>query len=79
MIDELVKGLAPAIERTMTEFRVPGVAFTVASLDATRSCHFGVTHPAHPLEITDETIFQVGSISKVFTGTTIMRLVEDGV
>ncbi len=79
MIDELVKGLAPAIERTMTEFRVPGVAFTVASLDATRSCHSGVTHPAHPLEITDETIFQVGSISKIFTGTTVMRLVEDAV
>ena len=79
VIDELAQGLAPTIERTMTEFRVPGVAFTVASADATHSRHFGVTHPAHPLEITDETIFQVGSISKIVTGTTVMRLVERGV
>ena len=78
MIDELVQGLAPTIKWTMAEYRVPGVAFTVASLDATLSRHFGVTHPAHPLEITDETIFQVGSISKIFTGTTVMRLVERG-
>ena len=79
VIDELVEGLAPTIERTMAEYRVPGVAFTVASLDATLSRHFGVTHPAHPLEITDATIFQVGSVSKIFTGTTVMRLVERGV
>jgi len=78
-IDELAQGLAPTIERTMAEFRVPGVAFTVASADETHSRHFGVTHLAHPLEITDETIFQVGSISKIFTGTTVMRLVENGV
>ena len=79
MIDELAQGLTPAIERTMVEFRVPGVACTVASRDATCSRHFGVTHAAHPLEITDETIFQVGSISKIVTATTVMRLVEQGV
>ena len=37
---------------------------------------FGVTNIDHPLPVTDDTLFQIGSISKTFTGTAMMRLVE---
>ena len=39
---------------------------------------FGVTNVDSPLDVTDETLFQIGSITKTFTGTAIMRLVEQG-
>jgi CubicO group peptidase (beta-lactamase class C family) len=39
---------------------------------------FGVTNVDHPLPVTDTTLFQIGSITKTFTGTLVMRLVEEG-
>jgi CubicO group peptidase (beta-lactamase class C family) len=39
---------------------------------------YGVTSLENPLEATPETRFQIGSISKTFTGTTVMYLVADG-
>ncbi|MBN1402713.1 MAG: beta-lactamase family protein, partial [Anaerolineae bacterium] len=38
----------------------------------------GVTHVDHPLEVTDDTIFQIGSISKTFTATAALRLADQG-
>jgi CubicO group peptidase (beta-lactamase class C family) len=39
---------------------------------------FGVTNVDHPLLVTDETLFQIGSITKTFVATLIMRLAEMG-
>jgi len=44
----------------------------------TLTAGFGVTNMEHPLPFTDETLFQIGSITKTFTGTAIMRLIEMG-
>ena len=38
----------------------------------------GVTSIEHPLDVTPDTLFQIGSITKTFTATAIMRLVERG-
>jgi CubicO group peptidase (beta-lactamase class C family) len=38
----------------------------------------GVTSVEHPLPVDDQTLFQIGSITKTFTGTLLMRLVESG-
>lgn len=57
---------------------VPGVAAGILHEGETRSAGFGVTNVEHPLDVTDETLFQIGSITKTFTGTAIMRLVEMG-
>jgi CubicO group peptidase (beta-lactamase class C family) len=37
---------------------------------------FGVTNLDHPLPVTADTLFQVGSITKTFTGTVVLQLVE---
>jgi CubicO group peptidase (beta-lactamase class C family) len=39
---------------------------------------FGVTSVENPLPVTPETLFQVGSISKTFTATALMMLLEAG-
>ena len=57
---------------------VPGVALGILHKGETRAAGFGVTNVDHPLPVTDETLFQIGSNTKTFTGTLIMQLVEMG-
>ncbi len=68
-------------ERTragMEERSIPGVA--VGVLDGGREyvAGFGITCVDNPLPVTPDTLFQIGSISKTFTATAAMRLVEQG-
>jgi CubicO group peptidase (beta-lactamase class C family) len=71
------------IERIVAEEQarhpVPGVSLGIASGDETILAQFGVTNVDHPLPVDADTIFQIGSITKTFLGTLVMRLVEDGV
>jgi CubicO group peptidase (beta-lactamase class C family) len=66
------------VEETMKQKGVPGVAVGVLQGDETHTAGFGVTSAEHPLPVTDETLFQVGSITKTFTCLAMMRLVEQG-
>jgi CubicO group peptidase (beta-lactamase class C family) len=70
--------VADAVQSQMKELGVPGVALGILADGQMRTRAFGVTNVDHPLPVTDETLFQIGSISKTFTGTAIMRLVEQG-
>jgi len=72
MFDRLAEFVAGRMEKA----GVPGVALGILYEDAIYTAGFGVTSLDHPLPVTDETLFQVGSITKTFTGTAIMRLVE---
>ena len=62
----------------MRRDRVPGAALAVADADEMRFLSIGVGHQDHDTPIDARTIFQVGSISKIVTGTAAMRLVELG-
>jgi CubicO group peptidase (beta-lactamase class C family) len=62
----------------MESKRVPGVAVGVLYKGETFTAGFGVTSVENPLPVTDGTLFQIGSITKTFTGTAMMRLVERG-
>jgi CubicO group peptidase (beta-lactamase class C family) len=62
----------------MAEVGVPGVALGVLRADEVRAAGFGVTSVEHPLDVTPGTLFQIGSITKTFTGTVALRLVEAG-
>jgi len=57
---------------------VPGVAIAVVSGGEEETAGHGVTSIENPLEVTPDTLFQIGSIGKTFTATAIMRLVEQG-
>ena len=57
---------------------IPGAAFAVYYQGQTHLASLGVTSVDHPLPVTPDTLFQVGSITKTFTATAILRLVEMG-
>ncbi len=44
----------------------------------TFSAGLGVTNVEHPLDVTTDTLFQIGSITKTIAATVVMRLVEQG-
>ncbi len=74
--DTTFEQLNEFVNGVMTAKRVPGVAVGILHEGETYSAGFGVTNADHPLPVTGETLFQIGSITKTFTGTAIMRLVE---
>jgi CubicO group peptidase (beta-lactamase class C family) len=62
----------------MERFGIPGVAVAVRHGDEVDAAGFGVTSIEHPLDVDPDTLFQIGSITKTYTATAAMRLVEDG-
>src|SRR5215211_2481521 len=62
----------------MEEHGVPGVALGVLFDGEEETAGLGVTSIENPLEVTPDTLFQIGSIGKAFTATAVMRLVEEG-
>ncbi|MBI4474816.1 MAG: beta-lactamase family protein [Acidobacteria bacterium] len=76
--DPRFERVADLVAQKMVEYGVPGVALGVSHEGKTITRGFGVVSVDNPLRVTDETLFQIGSISKTFTGTLVMRLVEEG-
>jgi CubicO group peptidase (beta-lactamase class C family) len=70
--------LAEFVTEVMAEKRIPGVAVGILHEGEMATAGFGVTNVNHPLPVTDETLFQIGSITKTYTATAIMQLVEMG-
>jgi CubicO group peptidase (beta-lactamase class C family) len=67
-----------AVQAAREAHGVPGVAIGVLEDGAERHEGYGVTSVENPLEVTPDTRFQVGSITKTFTGTAICELVARG-
>ena len=70
--------LGAEINRLMLEHHVPGAAVGVLYEGQTYTAGFGINHITHSLPITDDTLFQIGSISKTFAATLVMQLVQEG-
>src|SRR5215212_3233377 len=76
--DALFVELDDFVVHRMAALKIPGVAIGVIAGDREHARGFGVTNVDHPLPVDTDTRFQIGSTTKTFTGTTIMRLVEQG-
>lgn len=67
------------VRRTMDEARIPGLALAVIRRgEVLVSRGYGVAELENRTPVTDETMFQSGSLGKQFTSAGIMALVEDG-
>jgi CubicO group peptidase (beta-lactamase class C family) len=62
----------------MQRIPIPGLAVGVWHDGLEQAAGFGVTSIENPLPVTPDTLFQVGSISKTFTATALMMLMEAG-
>lgn len=77
-----VAGLQSELERTLAEsaerHQVPGAALGIALGGRDVYAFHGVTSIDNPLPVDEGTLFQIGSTTKTFTATAMMRLVEAG-
>jgi len=59
-------------------WKVPGLAVAVLHDGSTEERGFGVAHAETGCPVRPDTLFQIGSITKVFTATVVMQLVDEG-
>lgn len=62
----------------MAAYSIPGVAVAVWSGGREYVKGYGVTNVDYPLPVDGDTVFRIGSTTKTFTGTVMMRLVDQG-
>lgn len=66
------------VKQSMVDHATPGVVVGVLQGGKSEVRGYGVTNVNHPLKVTPDTLFQVGSISKTYTATLMMHLAEQG-
>lgn len=76
--DRLLRELDEKIQAGMTKFGIPGAAVGLLYRGREYLKGYGVTNVDYPVPVDGDTVFRVGSTTKTFTGTTVMRLVEQG-
>ncbi len=69
--------LSEVVAKEMKELGIPGAPVGIVHEGRRFTKGFGVTNVDHPLGVTDQTLFQIGSITKTFTGTLLLRLIEE--
>jgi CubicO group peptidase (beta-lactamase class C family) len=74
----VTEDLRAALHESVMQHGVPGAAAGVLVAGEMHTACAGVTSVDHPLPVTPGTLFQVASITKTFTATAVMLLVEEG-
>ena len=66
------------VRAEMARQHVPGVAVGIVDHGEVTAKGYGYANVEHMVPVTEETIFQSGSLGKMFTATGVMLLVEEG-
>jgi CubicO group peptidase (beta-lactamase class C family) len=75
---DVFRELDAKITAAMKEFGIPGVAVGVIHRGQEYLKGYGVTNVDYPVPVDADTVFRIGSTTKTFTGTALMRLVDQG-
>ncbi|MFJ4650289.1 serine hydrolase [Nocardia sp. NPDC088792] len=66
------------LEQIASRHGIPGVSLAISHGDQVIEAAYGVLNVETGVETTVDSLFQIGSISKVWTATAVMRLVDQG-
>lgn len=77
-LDSLRSALQPALEESLATHGVPGAVVGVLQGDERLVVAAGCANVGTAVDTTPDTLFQIGSISKVYTATLVMQLVHAG-
>lgn len=66
------------VHEQMERWKVPGVSIGIFDGDDVEFAGFGIANIETGQPVAPETLFQIGSISKIFTATLAMTLVDEG-
>jgi len=77
-LEALESTLQARLDKLAAEHGVVGAVVAVQHGDTTVSAATGVTNVRTGVPVTTDTIFQIGSISKVYTATLVLQLVDEG-
>jgi CubicO group peptidase (beta-lactamase class C family) len=78
MPPSIERRLGAVITKAMERFSVPAAAVGVLHDGKEHRVAKGITNVEFPLDVDENTLFQIGSTTKTFTGTVLMTLVESG-
>lgn len=70
--------LPSLLDDAIARHRVPGASVAVLADGAVHEAAVGVLSKATGVEATPDSVFQIGSITKAYTATLVMQLVDDG-
>src|SRR4051812_2801483 len=73
-----VAELDAVVRSAMTRWNVPGLTFGMLRGGVIETSAFGVASIESGQPVQQESLFQAGSISKIFTTTLVMQLVDEG-
>lgn len=74
----ILDNLQDYVDRCVAKYQVPAISMAVWHNGASYKAAAGVLNIETGVEATTESVFQIGSIGKVFTATLVMQLVDEG-
>ena len=77
-LDEVHGWLERELPSLLHEYGVPAASVAVMVGEQRRTVASGVLNLETGVEATTDAVFQIGSVTKVFTATLIMQLVDEG-
>ena len=73
---ELIDGLAESLTELIGQHHVPGAVLAIAQGDQCQIVHSGVANLNSGLPVTADTLFQIGSLTKLYTATLALQMVD---